>query len=191
MCALPHQVSNACMSISSCSIASTLHLPSLIAPSITPLLATYASFASLSQAHVLRSLKRITLACNPVRLALADNLLAEPFGLEAAVQDVQIRDDILAAADDSLLGCDGAVGLDAQLEGGEERVGNLVGGEDDVLVLEEALGEEVAERVVFLVEREDGRVGYTWSAWLAVVEAMEWQGLTGLLLVLDFRLPVV
>jgi hypothetical protein len=151
----------------------------------------YASFASLFQAHVLRSLKRITLACNPVRLALADNLLAEPFGLEAAVQDVQIRDDILAAADDSLLGCDGAVGLDAQLEGGEERVGNLVGGEDDVLVLEEALGEEVAERVVFLVEREDGRVGYTWSAWLAVVEAMEWQGLTGLLLVLDFRLPVI
>jgi hypothetical protein len=138
-----------------------------------------------------RSLKRITLARNPVRLALADNLLAEPFRLEAAVQDVQIRDDVLAAADDSLLGCDGAVGLDAQLESSEERVGNLVGGEDDVLVLEEALGEEVAERVVFLVEREDGCVGYTWSAWLAVVEAIEWRQLTGLLLVLDFRLPVV
>lgn len=133
----------------------------------------YASLASLSQAHVLRSLKRITLARNPVRLALADNLLAEPFCLEAAVQDVQIRDDILAAADDSLLGCDGAVGLDAQLEGSKKRVGNLVGGEDDVLVLEEALGEEVAERVVFLVEREDGCVGYTWSTWLAIVEAME------------------
>lgn len=108
-----------------------------------------------------RSSKRITLARDPVRLALADNLLAEPFGLEAAVEDVQIRDDVLAAADNSLLGCDGAVGLYAQLESGEEGVGNLVGGEDDVLVLEEALGEEVAERVVFLVEREDGCVGNT------------------------------
>lgn len=37
-----------------------------------------------------RSSKRITLARDPVRLALADNLLAEPFGLEAAVEDVQI-----------------------------------------------------------------------------------------------------
>ena len=133
----------------------------------------YASLASLSQAHALRSLERITLSRNPVCLALANNLLAEPFRLEAAVQNVQIRDDILAAADDSLLGCDGAVGLDAQLEGSKKRVGNLVGGEDDVLVLEEALGEEVAERVVFLVEREDGCVGYTWSTWLAIVEAME------------------
>ena len=106
-----------------------------------------------------RSSKRITLARDPVRLALADNLLAEPFGLEAAVEDVQIRDDVLAAADDSLLGCDGAVGLYAQLKSGEERVGNLVGGKDNVLVLEEALGEEVAERVVLLVEREDGCVG--------------------------------
>ena len=40
-------------------------------------------------------------------------------------------------------------------------MGNLVGGKDNVLVLEEALGEEVAERVVFLVEREDGCVGNT------------------------------
>lgn len=38
-------------------------------------------------------------------------------------------------------------------------MGNLVGGKDNVLVLEEALGEEVAERVVLLVEREDGCVG--------------------------------
>lgn len=35
---------------------------------------------------------------------------------------------------------------------------NLVGAEEDVLVLEEGGAEEVPERVVFLVECEDGRV---------------------------------
>lgn len=83
--------------------------------------------------------ERVTLARDPVRLAFADDLLAEPFSLEAAVQDVQIRDDILAGPNDSLFGCDCAVGLNAEFEGREERVRDLVGGKDDVLVLEEAL----------------------------------------------------
>jgi hypothetical protein len=38
-------------------------------------------------------------------------------------------------------------------------MGDLVGGEDNVVVLEEALREEVAKRVVFLVEGEDTGVG--------------------------------
>jgi hypothetical protein len=36
---------------------------------------------------------------------------------------------------------------------------DLVCGEDDVVILEEALREEVAEGVVFLVEGEDGGIG--------------------------------
>jgi hypothetical protein len=38
---------------------------------------------------------------------------------------------------------------------------DLVRGEDNVVVLEEALRQEIAERVVFLVKGEDGRVGDT------------------------------
>jgi hypothetical protein len=38
---------------------------------------------------------------------------------------------------------------------------DLVCGEDDVVILEEALREEVAEGVVFLVEGEDGGIGNT------------------------------
>ena len=106
-------------------------------------------------------LECITLARDPVRLALADDLLAKPFSLETAVQDVQILDDILAASDDSLFWCNCAVGLYTEFEGREKRVGHLVGGEDDVLVLEQALRKEVAKRVILLVECEDGSVGHT------------------------------
>ena len=107
--------------------------------------------------------KCIPLARNPVCLALANDLLAEPFGLEAAVQYVQILNDVLAASDNSLLRCDCAIGLDSELEGREERVGDFVRREDDVVVLEEALRKEIAECVVFLVEREDGGIGHTWG----------------------------
>jgi hypothetical protein len=90
---------------------------------------------------------------------VADNALADPLGLEAVVQLLQILNDVAATANDGLLGCDAAVGLHAELEGCEERMGNLVGGEDDVVVLEEALRKEIAKGMILLVEREDGGVG--------------------------------
>lgn len=49
--------------------------------------------------------------------------------------------------------------MDAELKGSEERVGDFVGCEEDSRVLLETSGEQVAERVVLLVECEDGRVG--------------------------------
>jgi hypothetical protein len=49
-------------------------------------------------------------------------------------------------------------------------VRNLVCGEDNVVVLEEALGEEVAERVVFFVKGEDGGIGDAWCGWVSEVE---------------------
>jgi hypothetical protein len=110
--------------------------------------------------HLARSsLEGILLACLALGLALADDLLAEPLGGEALLQLLEVLDDIAAALDDRILGRDGAVGRDTQLKGREERVGDLVGGEDDVVVLEEALREKVAEGVVLLIEREDGGVG--------------------------------
>ena len=81
-------------------------------------------------------LKCISLARNPVCLALADDLLSKPLSLETAVQHVQILDDVLAASNDSLLRCDRAICLNAELEGREKRVRYFVGGEDDVLILE-------------------------------------------------------
>jgi hypothetical protein len=109
-------------------------------------------------AAIARSLEVVLLARHALRLALADNLLAEPLGCEALLQQLEVLNDVPAALDDGVLGCDGAVGRDAELEGRKERMRDLVCGEDNVVVLEEALRQQVAERVVFLVEGEDGRV---------------------------------
>lgn len=49
--------------------------------------------------------------------------------------------------------------MNAQLESRKKRMWDLVRREDNVVVLEQALGKQVAERVVFFVEGEDGRVG--------------------------------
>lgn len=68
----------------------------------------------------------------------------------------------MAALDDGILGRASAVCLDAQLEGGEERVGDFVCGEDNVVIFEEALRDQVAERVIFFVEGEDTGVGDAW-----------------------------
>lgn len=106
-------------------------------------------------------LECISLSRDSVRLALADNLFAEPLGLEATIQDMQILNNVFAAPDNGLLRRNCAIGLDAKLEGCEERVGDFVGGEDNVIVLEETLGEEVAKCVVFLVEREYSGIGHT------------------------------
>jgi len=105
------------------------------------------------------NLEVILLPLLPLRLTLANNPLTQPLRLKALIQLRQVLDDQPASRHDSFLGCDRPVGLDAQFKRGEERVGHFVGGEHDGGVLEEPLREEVAERVVFFVEGEDGRVG--------------------------------
>jgi hypothetical protein len=82
-------------------------------------------------------------ARQPLGLTLAHDLLAEPFCLEALLELLEVVDDILAL-DDRIAGRDGAIGGDTELEGREERMWDFVGGEYDVVVLEEALGKEVA-----------------------------------------------
>jgi hypothetical protein len=150
------------------------------------------AFSCLPSAWLL--LEVVLLTRHALRLAFADNLLAEPLRLEALLQHLEVLDDVLAALDDGVLRGDGAVGRDAKLEGREERMGDLVCGEDNEVILEEALGEEIAKRVVFLVEGEDGGVG---DACVGESVGRVWRGccqwarLTGLLLVLDFRLAVV
>jgi hypothetical protein len=106
-----------------------------------------------------RTLEVVLLASHALRLTLTDNLLAQPLGRKALLQQLEVLNNVPAALDDGILGCHCAVGRDAELKGCEERMWDFVRGEDNVVVLEEALREEVAERVVFLVEGEDGRVG--------------------------------
>jgi hypothetical protein len=75
----------------------------------------------------------------PHLIALGHNLLAQPLGRKAPIQRIQVANNILAAPHDGILRRDGPVGGDAKLERGEERVRDLVGGEGDLGVLEEAL----------------------------------------------------
>ena len=95
----------------------------------------------------------------PLVLALGYNLPAQPLGVEAHLEHLEVLHNVPAASEDSILGCDRAVGRDAQLERGKERVRNLVGRKGDFLVLEQPLREQVAQRVVLLVEGENGSVG--------------------------------
>nr|POE63291.1 hypothetical protein CFP56_04194 [Quercus suber] len=102
-------------------------------------------------------------AAHSVRDAAVDGDLLELELLgELLVELLQLVDEVLAGLHDGLLGRDGAVGLDAQLEHREQRMRHLVGGEDDVRRLDELRPQQVAQRVVLLVEREHGRVGHAW-----------------------------
>ena len=117
-------------------------------------------------------LEVVLLSRDPLRLAFRHNLLAEPLLLEAVVQSLQVLDNVPAGADDCVLGRDGAVSLNAELESREERVRDFVRGEYDVVVLEETLREQVAKRVVLFVEREDGCMGHTFRKSLKLVSCL-------------------
>lgn len=78
---------------------------------------------------------------------------------ELLVELLQLGDELAACLDDSGFGCDVAVGVDAQLEGREERVWDLVGGEGDVVHAVELVAEHVGKGVIFLVESEESGVG--------------------------------
>lgn len=152
----------------SCIFFDTFGAPVILHHIKTPYHASHASPFERQDMHVLETNSSPTLcyqlvvvlvARHALRLALADNALAQPLGREALLQLLQVLNDVPATLDNGVLGRNGAVGGDAQLEGREQRVRDLVGGEDDVVVLEEALGDKVTERVVFAVEGEDGCVG--------------------------------
>jgi hypothetical protein len=81
-----------------------------------------------------------------VELPLAGELLAE---------DMEIGDQSRASLKQRFLGGGLVVRLHAQIELGKQRVRDLVGGEDDVLVLQQGSAEEVTESVVLAVEGED------------------------------------
>lgn len=78
---------------------------------------------------------------------------------ELLIELVKLGDELAAGLDEGVLRGDLAVGVDAQLEGGEERVRDLVGGEGDVVGAVQLVAQHVGQRVVFLVEGEERGVG--------------------------------
>lgn len=90
------------------------------------------------------------------------NLLQFPLLGELLIQHLQLLDQLLARLHHGLARRHLAVGLHAQFEGREERVRDLVAGEEDVGGFDEFGAQEVAQRVVFFVEGEKGGVGDAW-----------------------------
>jgi hypothetical protein len=102
--------------------------------------------------------------------AFANDLSQLPLLGELAAKITEVFNEIFAGLNDGFFGRDFAVGLDAEFEGGEEWVRNLVGirvgcgeskvgaylvgGERDVWRLKKARTKHVAEGVVFFVEGE-------------------------------------
>lgn len=72
---------------------------------------------------------------------------------------MQLSDELAARLDDGGFGSDFAVCVNAELEGCEERVRDLVGSEGDVVHAVELVAHKVGEGVVFLVEGEESGVG--------------------------------
>lgn len=78
---------------------------------------------------------------------------------ELGVQGVQIPNQLLTRLIESVFGGKCAIGLDAKVEFGEERMWDLVGGEDDARIAMELVFKKIAESVVFFVEVEERAVG--------------------------------
>lgn len=104
-------------------------------------------------------IKRVTSNVKTAVWRVGNHLLQLELLRELLVQLLQLGDELSAGLDDGGLGRDVAVGVDAELEGREKRVRDLVGGEGDVLHAVELVAEEVGERVVFFVESELSGVG--------------------------------
>lgn len=78
---------------------------------------------------------------------------------ELLVKLSEFGDELATGLDEGVLRGDLAVGVDAQLEGGEKRVRDLVGGEGDVVGAVQLVAHHVGQGVVFLVEGEERGVG--------------------------------
>lgn len=90
---------------------------------------------------------------------VGSHLLEFEFFCELLIELLKLGDEFTAGLDDGSFGRDVAVGVDAELESREERVGDLVGGESDVVHAVELVAEHVGKSVVFLVEGKESGVG--------------------------------
>lgn len=81
------------------------------------------------------------------------------FLCEFSAQCRQVGDEVLAAVHHGIFRCDIAISLDSELEVGKEGMWNLVAGEHNMRVFEEMGTEHVRERMILLLECEDGCVG--------------------------------
>jgi hypothetical protein len=77
---------------------------------------------------------------------------------ELLIELLKFSDELATGLDNGGLGSDLAVGVDAELESGKERVRDFVGGEGNVLHAEQLIAQHVGEGVVLLVESEESGV---------------------------------
>jgi len=90
---------------------------------------------------------------------VGSHLLQLEFLGELLVELLELGDELTTGLDNGGLGSDLAVGVDTELERGEERVRDFVGGEGDVLHAEQLVAQHVSKGVVLLVEGEESGVG--------------------------------
>jgi hypothetical protein len=125
------------------------------------------SFSFRQVKHIFRSQSRHFLDVKATVRHVGGHLLQLKLLGELLVELLKLVDQLLASLDNSGLGSDLAVGVNAELERGEERVGDFVGGEGDVVHAEQLVAQHVGHGVVLLVEGKEGGVGNLCSDELA------------------------
>lgn len=137
-----------------------LHLPHLLPPLLTVPLRMLSALLP----HESFALRPLLSFFGEVRAAVfgGSELCELPFTGELFGQGAEVLDDALAGGGERFLGAYDGIGGDAESEGGEEGVRDFIGGEDNVVRVEEGGREEVAESMVFAGEDEDGGVGEAW-----------------------------
>ena len=105
-------------------------------------------------------IRLFTILSDAINTSVCD-LLQLPLLCELSAEDAEIIDDISTRDHNRFLGCPLAVGRHSEIEVREERMWYNVSGEDDLGIFVKTLRDEVAERVILLVESEDCRIWYT------------------------------
>lgn len=93
-----------------------------------------------------------------VVVVVVQQRLKRPFVLEPRLDNVQLTNQQRAGVAQRFLGQVVVLGLDPQLKVGEQRVGNLVGSKDHLVVLEKLGPQQVGESVVFSLDLDDGGI---------------------------------
>lgn len=97
--------------------------------------------------------------CLHIERVVGGQGLQIPLGLEVRLQRAQLIDNAIAGVFQGVLGVVALGGLYSQLEAGKEGMLHLVGGKQHLPVIQQLCANQVAQRVVLLLERDHHGVG--------------------------------